>query len=93
MILSRRTFLQKLRYTIVGFLIVPYVPKTFYSIPAVVSPHWVLDGDIDLEQYIIEEMSRRFAAELDKEIDLMINGDPTGVKPVGILSLPKANNA
>ncbi|KKL03646.1 hypothetical protein LCGC14_2624000, partial [marine sediment metagenome] len=34
MILTRRKFLQRIGYMMVGGLIVPCVPKVFYSIPA-----------------------------------------------------------
>ncbi len=33
MILTRRKFIQRLAYMMAGGLIVPYVPKVFYSIP------------------------------------------------------------
>ena len=38
MILTRRKFIQRLSYMMAGGLIVPYVPKVFYSIPGVVKP-------------------------------------------------------
>ena len=38
MILTRRKFLQRLGYMMAGGLIVPYVPKVFYSIPGTVEP-------------------------------------------------------
>ncbi len=37
MTLTRRKFIQRLGYMMAGGLIVPYVPKIFYSIPAPVS--------------------------------------------------------
>ncbi len=38
MILTRRKFIQRLGYMMAGGLIVPYVPKVFYSIPKPIEP-------------------------------------------------------
>jgi len=76
-----------LGYTIVGLIAVPYIPKTFYSIP---SPGIRLleMSKIDLESYISAEMAKRFHEDL---VDRMINGDPTFYsefgEPIGVLSV------
>ncbi len=98
MILSRRTFLRKSVWALVGSIAVPYIPKVIYSFPAsqpeggIINPElaraFLLDcNQVDLEQYLITEMSKRLAREWDKEVDLILYGDPAGRKPDGIIRM------
>ncbi len=95
--LTRRSFLQKLGWAVVGSIAVPYIPKTFYSFPVsieggIINPElskaFLLEcNHIKLEAYIKEKWVKFYWEEWE---DRIINGDPTStVKPVGILSFNK----
>ncbi len=45
MILTRRKFLTKLGYLAAGSLVVPYVPRVFYSIPRLIEPPYIITPD------------------------------------------------
>lgn len=63
---SRRQFLKRLGYAVVGALIVP-IPKIFYSFPTPQQslPPLLVDLWPDMEAMILKQLSDRFALELE----------------------------
>ena len=76
---TRREFLGRLGWMAVGGILIPYIPKTFYSIPGPVQD-WLYVDDLTLHKYIIREWARK----IDEE--LILNG--TGEKQnLGTISI------
>ncbi len=88
MILTRRKFIQRLGYMMAGGLIVPYVPKVFYSIPAPM-PEWLYMDDLALRECIMRELRQKMIEIVKADPMLVLWGtgesQSLGVTPIGRL--------
>ncbi len=78
---SRRGFIKRLGILAAGALIVPYIPKTFYSIPAILTPGNLTEAI--LSNYD-ETLKRYYLPAIQEQLNYLTFCDKLGMTRRGL---------